>query len=353
MRTGDTPAVYTPPALRRFTAPLLAMSLASMPLVASSAPRIVQGLPLADPMPTGQAGLQARIFFSANQVGEFEPCSCPDTPLGGLAQQAGLVDASRAGDVPVFWFDAGDRFFKHDMAMNSLDEAQRRRSAILLVDAGGRAGLDAQGVGRMDLGAGLPYLQKLAVRSGVPLLSANLVNDDGELLFAASTIVERGGLKVGVTSVVDGATAGIGYSAKDPVATARASVKALREAGVDLVVLLSNLDSDDDKRLARGARPDLLLGSRSREIHASGPVVGRTVVGRAGSKGRYLGDVRWYRDGKGKGPHLVATVAPVPADGRRHAGVAALVEETLGLLGDPVLGVPPFEPGAPDRPEAR
>ncbi len=352
MRTGDTPAVYTPPALPRFR-PLSVVALVLVPVAALAAQRVVEGLPLADPMPTGQSDLQARIFFSSNQVGEFEPCSCPDTPLGGLAQQTGVIDGARSRGVPVFWFDAGDRFFRHDMAMNSVEEAQRRRTAILLVDAGSRAGLDAHGVGRLDLGAGLPYLEKLALRSGAPLVSANLVDADGALLFPPSTIVERGGLRVGVTSVVAAGTSGLDYRALEPVAAARARVKELRDAGVDLVVLLSNLDSDDDKRLARGARPDLLLGSRSREIHASGPVVGKTVVARAGSRGRYLGDVRWYREGKGKGPHLVATVAPVHTRGRKHAGVDALIQETLGLLGDPVLGVPPFEPGDPDRPEPR
>ena len=361
MRTGNTPAVYTPLALSSLrlarlalpAAGLFALAALSAPSSVSAASRVVEGLPFADPMPTGQSELKARILFSANQVGEFEPCSCPDTPLGGLPQQAGLVSTTRDGAVPVFWFDAGDRFFRHDMAMNSLEEGQRRRTAILLVDAAGRAGLDAHGVGRLDLGAGLSYLQKLHRRGGVPLVSANLVDDDGALLFPASTIVERGGLRVGVTSVVSADTRGLGYAAKEPVSAARAAVKGLRDAEVDLVVLLSNLSADDDKKLSFGARPDLLLGSRSREIHASGPEVGRTVVGRAGSRGRYLGDVRWYAQGRGKGPHLLATILPVLSSGPKHVGVAALVDETLGLLADPVLGIPPFEPGDPDRPGAR
>jgi 2',3'-cyclic-nucleotide 2'-phosphodiesterase (5'-nucleotidase family) len=351
-RTGDTSAVYTPSALNSSHVFVLLTALLLAPVSADAGQRIVQGLPLADPMPTGESDLRARIFFSSNQIGEFEPCSCPDTPLGGLAQQAGFVDAARAEEPLVFWFDAGDRFFRHNMAMSSVEEALRRRTAILMVDSASRAGIDAQGVGRLDLGAGLPYLRKLAVRSGTPLLSANLVDDDGALLFSAFTIIERGGLKVGVTSVVGSDTSGTGYRAIEPVAAAKSAIKALRESGADLVVLLSNVDSDDDKRIARMSRPDLLVGSRSRDIHASGPVVGKTVVARAGSRGRYLGDVRWYGSGRGKGPHLVATVAPVLTSGPKHAGVDRLVAETLRLLADPVLGVIPFEPGEAGRPEA-
>jgi 2',3'-cyclic-nucleotide 2'-phosphodiesterase (5'-nucleotidase family) len=321
------------------------------PIHAHAAQRIIEGLPYADAMPTGHSDLVARIFFSANQIGEFEPCSCPETPLGGLAQQAGVIEQARLGELPVFWFDAGDRLFRHDFAMNSIEEAQRRRTAILMVDSGGSAGLDAHGIGRLDLGAGLPYLKKLAQRSAAPMLSANLEDDDGELLFESSVVVERGGLRIGVTSVVSADTKGDGYRAREPVAAARAMVRDLKKRGVDLVVLLSNLSADDDRKLAWGARPDVLLGSRTREIHAEGPTVGRTTIGRAGSRGRYLGDVRWYAKGRGPGPHLLVTVTPVRTDGPSHSGVARLVQETLGLLADPVLGVPPFELGDPGRPE--
>ena len=74
--------------------PLLGALLLALP--AEAAPRVVEGTPLADPAPTGQAELRARIFFTANLMGEFEPCSCPDTPLGGIAQSAAIVDGSQA-----------------------------------------------------------------------------------------------------------------------------------------------------------------------------------------------------------------------------------------------------------------
>ena len=313
--------------------------------------RVIEGLPLADPAPSGQSGLQARLVFSSNHLGEFEPCACKDLPLGGLAQQVGVIEDLRAESaVPLFAFDAGDRLFRFDVAAISQEEAARRLKAILQVDAGNVAGLDAAGVGSLDLGGGLPYLRKLAQRARYPMVSANLLDADGAAVFPASVVVERGGLRVGVTSVLPGGLATREWQTADPIKTARAEVAALREKGVDLVVVLSNLGLADDKKLARATKADAVLGSRSREILAEGPQVGRTVLSQAGSRGRYVGEVRWYADGKGRGPHLLATTIPVLAAGPVSGPVHALVQRTLGRLADPRLGVEPIRPDDPRHP---
>jgi 2',3'-cyclic-nucleotide 2'-phosphodiesterase (5'-nucleotidase family) len=323
-------------------------------LVLPGASRIIEGIPLSDPAATGESGLRARIVFSSNQLGEFEPCECKDLPLGGLAETAGLVQDVRdetAG--PVFFFDAGDRFFRFDMAAISQAEAARRLKAILMVDAANVSGLDAAGIGGLELGAGLPYLVKLAQRARYPMVSANLISHDGAALFPTTTKVERGALTLGVTSVLPGGLWADDYETGDPMKAARAAVKALRAEGVDLVVILSNLGLETDRKLARAAKPDLILGSRSREILAAGERVGPTTISHAGSRGRYLGEVRMYSAGKGAGAHLVATTVPVIAGGRAHPGVAELVQRTLDRLADPTLGVEPIYPWDPRHPGYR
>ncbi len=321
--------------------------------VAVAAPRVEEGLPLADPAPTGESGLQARILFTSNTLGEFEPCACPEIPLGGVAQAAALVDDARSGDVPVFWFDSGNRLFKLDMAMNDIEEAERRLRAILLTDAGSVAGLDAAGVGRLDLGAGLDYLRALARRAAFPVLSANLVDGEGELIFAPTALIERDGRTIGVTSVLPGDRAGEGFATTDPTKAAKDAVRDLRAQGAELVVVLSNLGMDADKGLAKKSKADLVLGSNSRELTTEGVGAGRAVIGQAGSRGRYLGDARWFTDGPGRGPHLVVTTAPVYAEAPQHPQVAALVESTLERLADPVLGLPPMKFESWDDPEFR
>ncbi len=302
--------------------------------------RVVDGIPLADPAPTGQSGLQARIFGTSNLLGEFEPCACPSMPLGGLAQNAAVVQASRDAGVPTFWFDAGDRLFKLDMAMTGVQEAQRRLQAILLVDAGTVAGLDAAGVGRLDLGSGLGYLRLLATRARFPVLSANLRDEEGQLLFAASTLVTRGDRVIGVTSVLPGTVEGRGFVASDPYAAAKEQAEALRSQGAEFVVVLSNLGGKADRKLAKVSGADLVISSRDRAILDEGKKAGRAWLAEAGSRGRYLADARWYADGRGKGPHLVVTTTAVASDGPQHPQVADLVERTLVRLADPLLGLP-------------
>jgi len=331
----------------------IAVLLLLVPLAAGAADRVEEGLPLADPTADGLSGLQARILFTSNQLGEFEPCACPDLPLGGIAQLAQEVRHVREAEPPAFWFDAGDRLFRLDMAMTDTEEAQRRLQAILLVDAGSVAGLDAQGVGRLDLGAGLDYLRALARRADFPFVSANLVNEQGDPLFETGVLVERGDRTVGVTSVLPGEMHGLGFSTTDPHRAAKERVAELRSQGAELVVVLSNLGSKDDRKLAKASKADLVLGSHSRDLTVEGQRIGRTLRGEAGSRGRYLGDARWFADGPGKGPYVQVTAAPVKASAPRHGAVQGLVEQALERLADPVLGVPPHTYESWDDPDFR
>ena len=341
--------------MHRFVLTLLAFAfLLPAPVWAGpAAGRVVPATPLADPAPSGESGLQGRIFFSANLMGHFEPCDCPDLPLGGAAQSAALVDSARVDGPPVFWLDAGDRLFRFDMAMTGTDEAERKARALLLIDTGSVSGLDALGVGRLDLGAGLEYLKKLEPRAAFPFLSANLTDDEGELLFTPSLLLQRDGRSLGVTAVLPGDVSGQGYHSADPYKAARREVAALRASGAELVVLLSNLGMSADNKLARVSKADLVLSSHSRELTPQGQQLGKSVAGEPASRGRYLGDVRWYAQAAKGGDALVVTTRPVLREGPQHPKVRALVESTLERLADPVLGVPPVRFESFDDPSFR
>jgi len=318
-----------------------------LPLLAQTTPvqaasRIVEGIPLADPTPSGERDLQGRIFFSANLMGEFEPCQCPDTPLGGAAQAAALVDSARVDGPPVFWLDAGDRLFRFDMAMTGTDEAERKARALLLVDAGSVSGLDALGIGRLDLGAGLDYLRRLEQRAGFAFLSANLLDEDGSLVFRPSMLLARGGRTLGVTSVLPQGVTGLGYESADPYKAAKQQVASLRAQGAERVIILSNLGMKDDAKLARVSKADLVLSSHSRELTPAGRSLGRAIAGEPATRGRYLGDVRWYAEAPKRSNGLLVTTIPVHTAGPQHPKVMKLVESTLQRLADPVLGVPPI-----------
>jgi 2',3'-cyclic-nucleotide 2'-phosphodiesterase (5'-nucleotidase family) len=281
------------------------------------------------------------IWFTANVRGDWEPCSCPDEPLGGVAQLAAIVGES---DPPALWLDAGDRFFAHSLAVPDSEDAVRKLGALLLADAGAAAGLDAQGIGRLDLAAGALWLRKLAERVPYPLLSANLVDDAGAPLFRTRALLPLGGPGapanspvLGVTSVLPADVEGRGFHAVDPVAAARSEVRALRAGGAALVVLLSNLGADADRALARAARADAVLSSSSRTLTIPEPGPRRgPVLAEPGARGRHVGLLRWD-----PATGLSAELRPVPAGGPVHPRVAALVQATQGRLLDPTLGMPP------------
>lgn len=317
---------------------------------ALAAAETIAARPVLDPAPTGERALRARILATTSLRGEWESCTCKDAPLGGVSQAMAVVADARHGSSPTFFFDAGDRLFDIDMALPQRLEAERRIDALLLVDAANVGGLDAAGVGPLDLVMGVEYLQKLGVRQRAPLLSANLYEPGGERLFAPHLVIERGGVRVGVTSVAPATVEGPGVVARNPMAEARAAVSALRKQQVDAVVILSTLGEDGDRALARTTGATLVIGASSREVRADGLRVGHSWLAEAGSRGRYLVDARLYAEGQGNGPHTIVTVLPVPRDGARHPQVEALVEDATRRRDDPFLGTSPVRLSTEDAP---
>jgi 2',3'-cyclic-nucleotide 2'-phosphodiesterase (5'-nucleotidase family) len=326
---------------RRTVLLLLATSLlipASAPVQAARAP--LQALPWSTTGPQGEHEPAARILVSSALLGAVEPCSCPDNPLGGAAQLAGAVEATRRDGVPVFWFDAGDRLFDQHVAVPDVEDAQRRLRALLLVDVANVTRQDAAGIGHLDLAAGVRWLLQLAERSQSPLLSANLVDDAGGLFFPPDTILRRDGVVLGVTAVLPSGLAGPGWHTTDPFAAAARQVRGLRRRGAELVIVLSNLGREGDRRLARRTKPDLIFGSRERSLDAEPERWGRTLRLESGSRGRYLAEARWYRRGRRPGPALVGTVRPIGKDGPVPARAAELVRQWEERAQDPTLGAP-------------
>lgn len=325
--------------------PLLMVLLLLLPVGAARAGgRLIPGLPWSVTGPKGEEGPRARIVATSALVGEVEPCTCPESPLGGIAQIVGRVEAMRQEGTGVFWFDAGDRLFDQDMAVPDAEDAQRRLRALLLIDAANVGRLDAAGVGRLDLAVGLPWLRRVETRSSAPLLSANLVDPQGALVFPPDTLLRREGVVIGVTSVLPADTKGEGYRAIDPIRAASSAVRGLRSRGAEFVVVLSNLGLAGDRRLASSAKPDLIVGSRDRGLPPEGERIGKSLRVESGSRGRYLSEARWYQRGPGKGPHLVATLVQVPQDGPQPLAVQQLVSQWTERAQDPTLGGPTVLP---------
>ncbi len=155
--------------------------LLMMPLVAEAAPK------------------RLVLLFTGDNWGEIAPCGCRAEPQGGLARRKTAVEAERAAGLPVVLMDAGNALFREP---GRPTDALAPKKAELVLEQMEALGTVAMAVGHRDLSLGLPYLQK-ATRGLKKLkpLSANLVDKAGKAPFAASLVVEAGGLKVGVVGV--------------------------------------------------------------------------------------------------------------------------------------------------------
>ena len=114
---------------------------------------------------------------------------------GGMAYVSGYIQQVKQSRDDVLVLDAGDVMEKGDLV------AFRAKSTIMY-KAISRIGYDAIAPGNHDDAYGDAHLQYCAsLAPNTATLALNLMNDEGELLFAPSKIFERNGLKIGVIGV--------------------------------------------------------------------------------------------------------------------------------------------------------
>jgi hypothetical protein len=197
------------------------------------------------------------------------------------------------------WIDTGDFLFPPEVGEH--EAAQHVLKARYLARIFRIAGGIALNVGPTDAHRGSTWLRNLQREGALPLVSANIrpVGEGGPSI-ARSFVRRVGGLEVGVTGLATPeAFADLhGLAALEYGPMLKAEVDALREDGVDLVVVLAQLERVHATRLAsaidgidvllHGSRPDDGWGEPSPTTR-----VGRTVVVDGGFKGRYVGSLRF------------------------------------------------------------
>ncbi len=173
----------------------------------------------------------------------------PDFPpiLGGGAAAANIIfqyrkQAEQNGDI-VLVFDAGDMFQGTPLGTKTAGKA--------IIEYMNDVGYDAACAGNHDFDLGKDVFVNLTELAQFPILSANLIDKTNDQVFAhvkPYTIINRGGLKIGVFGITTEATenmsfpqniAGLDFTAEAPAA--QRAVDALREQNVDLVIALVHM----------------------------------------------------------------------------------------------------------------
>jgi hypothetical protein len=241
------------------------------------------------------------LVFSGEQDGYLEPCGCAglENQKGGLKRRFTLLKELRGKGWPVVAMDLG---------------GQEKRSGVqpeLKFDFSLRAlaklGYEAVGFGpndlRMDL---LPIVINLDEPNKL-LVSANVgIADFDEGMTRRYKIVEAGGMKIGVTSVLGkqdmaGLQNSNDLTLVDPVEALEQVLPKLREANCDQLVLLAHAEPAEAKELARRFREfNWVMVAHGAEEPPKEPtkIEGTNAhMIEAGHKGMYVAVVGLYKNG--------------------------------------------------------
>jgi hypothetical protein len=246
-------------------------------------------------------GTHIALLYSSNLQGEFEPCSCPSLPLGGLARRATVFDRARAEADGVLAVDAGDLLLPlafHADGPHLPEPGEVERRARLLLESYARLGVAAILPAERDLGIGVLALRRLSKAARVPMVASNLVDRQGQPLFERDRIVTVAGVPIGIFGVVRpldedrGAWERWGVTATDPTEAARAEIASLKKRGARMIVALLHLGPANAAReLLKAApgitwavqghagmqfeTPETIGGARLLEAMSLGKLVGR------------------------------------------------------------------------------
>lgn len=233
--------------------------------------------------------------------------------------------------------DGGDGLFAVPTLDGRPDAEPLRERARLIARSAVHAGLEAANVGRLDLAAGLAFVEDLAADPEVPWVSANLRRSDGSFPFLRWRLLRGAGLRIlvtGVTPPEPRQDAQLGLVPLEPESALREVLTLAAADGppADLVILLSTLGLPAERRLAQ-AVPGVhfIIGGGDRQVLADPVVEGNTAIFHAADRGRFVGLIQLD-------PAVLPTWrAPrTPRMGQvlaeQQAGLAAVLERTTGVV---------------------
>jgi Cytochrome c554 and c-prime len=273
------------------------------------------------------------IAWTGELRGEVEPCGCPTVPYGGLTRRERLLEQLRRDDLPVFVLDAGSMLVK---GQNSRDQLRRPERARFLLQSMAQLGLDAWAASPVDLQpGGIDFLK------GSGALSANWTDAEGKPVLPGSTIVERGGVRLGIL--------GLSEAGDQQVRESVAALKAEMEGkDVDAWVLLSNLPPTQRKAVAEGV-PGLgaVLSVRGDSTDAPERTAGAPIL-EVPDRGRYVSVLRvmsgavpgpWEVEAEGDWARYATTRRlGLGAEGANKADFERRIREQQALLHQKIPG---------------
>lgn len=230
-----------------------------------------------------------RIVVSGNNRAALEPCGCR-IPAGGLARKAGFIRSMEKGSDTVVKLESGNWLFP---AYNQPENAPEswKKHADFQARAYQEMKYDVINVGYTDLSYGYDYLLRQKNDLDLPFISANLMNEKGELVFRPFYILKKSNLRIaviGVIQLLDNQAAR--FPAVKPEDAIRKQLPKIRKEA-DLILVLADMSVDQTEALGETIPEiDFIINSRFKgRTQLPRQTGGKAAYTYLGPEGQYLG----------------------------------------------------------------
>jgi 2',3'-cyclic-nucleotide 2'-phosphodiesterase (5'-nucleotidase family) len=247
------------------------------------------------------------IAISGDTSGWITPCGCTANQSGGLERRASLLKSLGTSRQMVY-LDAGGSL------TGSSEYQQLKLRSILVGDRD--MGLESHNIGAAETAIAPATLKKIADEAGVQFLSANLepssLSSDTKL-FVNHRIVDRSGIKILVTGVIDPRLVKNREWTTRDAATSLLSI--IKQHPADIIVVLAYMDEPGLRSLAESVpEVDFIVGGPTGQVLPP-TMVGAVQVMSATNKGKFLACIELKKQGKGWktiqiGPKEVSSTLP-------------------------------------------
>lgn len=292
---------------------------------------------------TPQATERPLVHITLLQLNDvYELTAMDHGKTGGLARVTTLIRRVEAENPNTFFVLGGDTL--------SPSIASRIFQGRQMIEAWNRMGLDVAVLGNHEFDYGDEVLQARIAESNFPWLGANVINQQtGQPIdgVRSAYIIDVEGVQLGFFGVLTPDTKNASHPGpdvtfQDPVSVACRTVSELRKAGTDVVVGLTHLTMNEDKRVARALgwpRLHVVMGGHEHTLlqsHAGG-----VPIFKVGSDARHLGRLDIWVDPGDDTVHsmdwrLIPVTADVPEDPAMAAWVAGYEAQMEAAMGQPV-----------------
>jgi len=228
-----------------------------------------------------------RILFTNNSNGKLVDCNCRNDPFGGLAERASLIREYRLLYPDMLLLDSGGYL--------GLSDVDRKGPVVFkLMEI---MGYNAWGVGEQELYRGMSRFHTLSEGYHERMVSATLMDTNGEKLFHPWRIFTVDSVRIAVIGI-SGAESftwlpkdNMDFACRQPDSTLAELLPMLRRSS-DFIVVLSQLGRKSDEALVKRIQGiDLIIGGHSQTLIEEPIVISGCRIVQAGKNGGHVGEI--------------------------------------------------------------